>query len=166
MQEDVRRLDVAVDDQPGVGMGKGVGHGRRDPGRLRPRRTILPQPPAEVGAIEELRDDVDLPPLHADVMDGDDVTVAAEPRGQPRLAPQPLPRRRPGDARQRDPTVEREVRTGAVRSIVTLRVTVLLWPTASVATTVMSSFPSATGIDAVQVPYEPRPGPPVPEDGR
>ena len=61
-EDDVRRLDVAVDDEPGVGVGQGVGHGGGDPGRLRPGRAVALQPPAEVGAFEEIRDDVDLPP--------------------------------------------------------------------------------------------------------
>ena len=56
--DDVRRLDVAVDDEPGVGVGQGVGHGGRDPGRLRPGRAVALQPSAEVGAFEEIRDDV------------------------------------------------------------------------------------------------------------
>ncbi len=75
-EDDVRRLDVAVDDEPGVGVGQGVGHGRRDPGRLRPGRAVIPQPPAEVGAVEEIRDDVDLSPVQADVMDRHDAGVA------------------------------------------------------------------------------------------
>ena len=81
--DDVRRLDVAVDDEPGVGVGQGVGHGRRDPGRLRPGRAVLPQPLAEVGAVEEVRDDVDLSPLQADVVDRHDAGVAqpCEPAG-------------------------------------------------------------------------------------
>ena len=62
--------------QPGVGVGQGVGHGRRDPGRLRPGRAVVPQPPAEVGAVEEIRDDVDLPLVHADVVDRHDAGVA------------------------------------------------------------------------------------------
>ena len=82
-EDDVRRLDVAVDDEPGVGVGQGVGHGRRDPGRLRPGRAVIPQPPAEVGAVEEIRDDVDLSPVQADVMDRHDAGVAqlGEPAG-------------------------------------------------------------------------------------
>ena len=66
-----------------MGVGQGVGHGRRDPGRLRPGRAIILQPPAEVGAVEEIRDDVDLPPVQADVMDRHDAGVAqlGEPAG-------------------------------------------------------------------------------------
>jgi hypothetical protein len=58
-----------------VGVGQGVGHGRRDPGRLRPGRAVLPQPLAEVRAVEEVRDDVDLSPLQADVVDRHDAGV-------------------------------------------------------------------------------------------
>ena len=44
---------------------------------------LIPQPPAEVGAVEEIRDDVDLPPVQADVMDRHDAGVAQlrEPAG-------------------------------------------------------------------------------------
>ena len=88
-EEDVRRLDVAVDDEPGVGVGQGVGHGGRDPGRLRPGRAVVPQPPAEVGAVEVIGDDVDLPLVHADVVDRHDAGVAqlGEP---PRLLQEPF----------------------------------------------------------------------------
>ena len=81
--DDVRRLDVAVDDEPGVGVGQGVGHGGGDPGRLRPGRAVALQPSAEVGAFEEIRDDVNLPPVHADVMDRHDAGMAQlrEPAG-------------------------------------------------------------------------------------
>ena len=84
-EDDVRRLDVAVDDEPGVGVGQGVGHGGRDPGRLRPGRAVVPQPPAEVGAVEEIRDDVDLPLVQADVVDRHDAGVAqlGEPAAPP-----------------------------------------------------------------------------------
>ena len=82
-EDDVRRLDVAVEDEPGVGVGQGIGQSRRDPGRLRPGRAVIPQPPAEVGAIEEVRDDVDLSPVQADVVDRHDAGVAqpCEPAG-------------------------------------------------------------------------------------
>ena len=92
-EDDVRRLDVAVDDEPGVGVGQGVGHGGRDPGRLRPGRAVVPQPPAEVGAVEVIGDDVHLPLLHADVVDRHDAGVAqlgepsAPPAGTVRLRP-------------------------------------------------------------------------------
>ena len=75
-EDDVRRLDVAVDDEPGVGVGQGVGHGGHDPGRLRPGRAVLPQPLAEVGAVEVIGDDVHLPLVHADVVDRHDAGVA------------------------------------------------------------------------------------------
>ena len=72
-----------MDDEPGVGVGQGVGHGGRDPGRLRPGRAVVPQPPAEVGAVEVIGDDVHLPLLHADVVDRHDAGVAqlGEPSG-------------------------------------------------------------------------------------
>ena len=82
-EDDVRRLDVAVEDEPGVGVGQGIGQSRRDLGRLRPGRAVIPQPPAEVGAVEEFRDDVDLSPVQADVVDRHDAGVAqpCEPAG-------------------------------------------------------------------------------------
>ena len=66
-----------------MGVGQGVGHGGRDPGRLRPGRAVVPQPPAEVGAVEVIGDDVDLPLVHADVVDRHDAGVAqlGEPAG-------------------------------------------------------------------------------------
>ena len=82
-EDDVRRLDVAVDDEPGVGVGQGVGHGGRDPGRLRPGRAVVPQPPAEVGAVEVSRRRCKPALLHADVVDRHDAGVAqpGEPAG-------------------------------------------------------------------------------------
>ena len=50
-----------------------------------------------------------MPVVVEDVVDGDDVAVAAEPGGQPGLAPQALPRVAAGHARERDAAVEREV---------------------------------------------------------
>ena len=75
-EEDVRRLDVAVDDESGVRVGERVGHGGRDPGGLRPGRAVVAQPPAEVGAVEVIGDDVDLPLVHAHVVDRHDAGVA------------------------------------------------------------------------------------------
>ena len=109
---DVVGLDVAVHDAVGVGVGERVGDlaSRRDHLlRLQPARGGAFQPvrqgPAGHVAGDEARGAVVL----EDVVDGDDVAVAAEPRGEPRLAPQPLPRAGPGHARERDAAVEREV---------------------------------------------------------
>ena len=60
-ENDVGRLDVAVDDQPRVGVRQSVGHGGDDPRRLLPGRAVVPQPAAEVGAFEVIGDDIDLP---------------------------------------------------------------------------------------------------------
>ena len=48
-----------------------------------PGRAVVLQPPAEVGAVEEIRDDVNLPPVQADVVDRHDAGVAqlGEPAG-------------------------------------------------------------------------------------
>ena len=80
-ENDVRRLDVAVDDEPGVGVGQGVGHGRDDQGRLRPGRAHFLNSPREVGAVEKIRDDKKLPAVQADVMNRNDpgVTQLGEP---------------------------------------------------------------------------------------
>ncbi len=87
--DDVRRLDIAVEDEPGVGVGQRIGQSRRDPGRLRPVRAVIPQPPAEIGAFEEVRDDVDLSPVQADVVDRHDAGVA-QPREPAGLLEEPL----------------------------------------------------------------------------
>ena len=74
-------LDVAVDDEPGVGVGQGVGHGRGDQGRLRPGRGHFLKSPPEVGSVEKIRDDKNLPAVQADVMNRNDpgVTQLGEP---------------------------------------------------------------------------------------
>ena len=64
-----------MDDEPGVCVGERVGHGRRDPDRLRPSRAVVAQPPTEVGAVEIVGDDVDLALLHAHVVDRNDAGV-------------------------------------------------------------------------------------------
>ncbi len=40
-EDDVCRLDIAVEDEPGVGVGQGIGQIRRDPGRLRPGWAVI-----------------------------------------------------------------------------------------------------------------------------
>ena len=71
-QEDVGRLDVAVDDLAGMRMGQGVGHRGGDPRRLRPVRAVVSQPVAEIGTVEEIGNKVDLSLVHADIMHRDD----------------------------------------------------------------------------------------------
>ena len=48
-----------------------------------PRRALVLEPSAQVGAFEEIRDDVDLPPVQADVVDRHDAGMAQlrEPAG-------------------------------------------------------------------------------------
>ena len=94
---DVVGLDVAVDDAVRVGVRERVGDlaaGRDHLLRLEPpgRRALEPVGQRAAGHVagDEARRAVVL----EDVVDGDDVAVAAEPRGQPRLAAQALPRRR------------------------------------------------------------------------
>ena len=89
-ENDVRRLDVAVDDEPGVSVGQGVGHGRDDHRRLRPRRARFLKSAPEAVAVEKIRDDKNLPAVQADVMNRNDpgVTQLGEPA---RLLKEPLP---------------------------------------------------------------------------
>ena len=53
-----------------------LGYDRGDPGGLRPGRAVVAQPPAEVGAVEVIGDDVDLSLVHAHVVDRHDAGVA------------------------------------------------------------------------------------------
>ena len=109
---DVVGLDVAVHDAVRVRVGERVGD--LAPGgdhllRLQPAGGGALEPVGERPARHVARDQARGARVVEDVVDGDDVAVAAEPGGQPRLTPQPLPRRRPGHARERDPAVEREI---------------------------------------------------------
>ncbi len=109
---DVVGLDVAVHDPVRVRVSERVGD--LAPGgdhllRLQPAGGRALEPVGERPARHVARDQARRARVVEDVVDGDDVAVAAEPGGQPRLTPQPLPRRRAGHARERDPAVEREI---------------------------------------------------------
>ena len=109
---DVVGLDVAVHDPVRVRVGERVRDltARGDHLlRLQPAGGGALEPVGERPARHEARDQARGARVVEDVVDGDDVPVPAEPGGQPRLTPQPLPRRRPGHARERDPAVEREI---------------------------------------------------------
>jgi hypothetical protein len=67
--DNVRRLDVAVDDGPCVSVGKGIGQSRCDASRLWPGGPSLRQPSAKVGTIKKIGDYVNLPCLQPDIMD-------------------------------------------------------------------------------------------------
>jgi hypothetical protein len=85
-EDDVLRFDVAVDDAPGVRVAQRVAHRGRDARRLGPRRAVVPHPAVEVGTLDVIGDDVHLPLMHPDVVDGHDARVvqAGQP---PRLLP-------------------------------------------------------------------------------
>ncbi len=109
---DVVGLDVAVDDAVRVGVGERVGDlaaGRDHLLRLQPPRGRALQPVGERATGHVARDQTRRARVLEDVVDGDDVAVAAEPRGQPRLTAQPLPGLGAGDARERHAAVERQV---------------------------------------------------------
>ena len=82
VDQDVRGLDVAVDQAPGVGVVQRLGDGRHQLGRLAERRPALPQPLGQVAPLDVLRDDVAEPvvgPAH--VVDRDDVRVVEPGEG-------------------------------------------------------------------------------------
>jgi hypothetical protein len=75
-EEDVGGFDVAVDDEPGVGVDQGVGHGGRDPGCLRPPRAVALQPLCKTWSVQEIRDEINLSLMDAHVVDCQDPWVA------------------------------------------------------------------------------------------
>ena len=90
-------LDVAVDDAVRMGVRERVGDlapGRDHLLRLQASRRRALQPVRQRPAGHVARDEAGRAVVLEDVVDGDDVAVAAEARGQARLAPQPLPRAR------------------------------------------------------------------------
>ena len=81
-EEDVLRLEVAVDDAALVRRGEAAGElpGVVD-GLARRQRAVLAKARAQRLALEELRDDVALIALAAEVVDGQDVRMIEHPRG-------------------------------------------------------------------------------------
>jgi hypothetical protein len=76
VEQDVGRLDVPVDQPAKVGVVQGLGHRRHDGGRLRERGPALLDPAGQVGALDELRDDVAQAVVGAaGVVNGDNVGV-------------------------------------------------------------------------------------------
>jgi hypothetical protein len=89
-QEDVARLDVAVDDPRAVGRLERVGDRRHDPGRLaRRHRAGAVDPSGQALALQQLHDQVRPPVVLAKVKHPGDVGVV-EPGRRPRLPAQPL----------------------------------------------------------------------------
>ena len=83
--EDVRRLDIAVEDTGGVSDGEPVGDTREELDDLPPRATLASDPPLERAAVDVLRDQV-LPACHfARVVYGQDMGMIQR-RGHLRLA--------------------------------------------------------------------------------
>ena len=89
-EQDVRRLDVAVDDAVRVGVREGVADGGRDAEERLVRQRLLAQGALQVAAVHELRDDVDVLVVLEDLAQAHDVGMA-EPRGDRDLAPRALP---------------------------------------------------------------------------
>ena len=84
--DDVRGFDVAGNHAPGVRVAQRVAHRGRDPGRLRPRRAVVPHPVVEVGPLDVVGDDVHLALMHPDVVDGHDARMVQAGQA-PRLLP-------------------------------------------------------------------------------
>ena len=96
LQQDVGRLDVAVDQPLGVGRGQPGGRLHADPqDRREVQRRGAVEPVLERAARDELHDQVGQPVRLVDGVDGDDVLVANRRRG-PGLAGEPLPGRAAG----------------------------------------------------------------------
>jgi hypothetical protein len=85
VQHDVGRLEVAVDDAGPVGVLQGVGDGGAQLGGLARRQPAVGGEVGQRRPLDEVADDVDLPALAADLVDGDDVGVP-QLRRRPRLA--------------------------------------------------------------------------------
>ena len=75
VEQDVRRLDVSVDDALAVGVVEGAGGLSDDPHRLLDARSPLPQPLGEVGAVDQVRDDEVRRAFSLNVVDRDDAGV-------------------------------------------------------------------------------------------
>ena len=79
--QDVARLDVAVDEPAGMSGGEGLRDAGPDPGDLpRVERTAPAQDRREVLPVDQLHDDVRAARVLAEVVDGDDVGVAERGR--------------------------------------------------------------------------------------
>src|SRR5262249_49104320 len=76
VEEDVGRLDVAVDQAALVGVVQGLGDLGDEVGRGRGGKPALPQPPGQVRPFDQVRDGETQPVGGAaDVVDGDDAGV-------------------------------------------------------------------------------------------
>jgi hypothetical protein len=74
--QDVQRLDVALDDPQAVGVVQGLGDAERKPCRLLGRRPTCAQQVGQGHALNEVADQVRDAGLSADLVDGDDAGVA------------------------------------------------------------------------------------------
>ena len=75
-EDDIRRLDVAVDDEPGVGVTQRVGSSGNDASGFRPRRSGVQQQSTKIRSIHVVRDDIHPPRVDADIVDRDDAGMA------------------------------------------------------------------------------------------
>ena len=90
LEQDVVRLDVAMDDRERMGGAEGVGRLRHDAPRLVDRQLAPPpDPPGDRFAVHVAHDEVDQALAFADGMDGDDMGVG-QPGGRLGLAGEPL----------------------------------------------------------------------------
>ena len=97
VEQDIRGLDVAVDQAPCVGVMEGLGDGRHQLRRFPQRQPPLAYPRGQVAAFDVLRHDVAESVVGpADVVDRDDVRMV-EPRERPRLGQVRVHVLRPGD---------------------------------------------------------------------
>ena len=87
-QEDVPRLDVAMDDAVGVGRVQGVGDLDADVHQLMDLERTGQQPIAQGLPLHQLHDDEGVALVIADVVDGADVRVV-QGGGGARFGPQP-----------------------------------------------------------------------------
>ena len=114
VEPDVVRLDVAVDDAVVVRVRQRAGQLGPDAHDVRHGQPVAGrrgEPRGERAARHVARDDEQRAVVLDDVVHGHDLRVVAQPRHQPRLAPDALARLRARalDARERDRAVEREV---------------------------------------------------------
>src|SRR5690606_22104870 len=74
-EQDIGRFDVAVHDEPGMGMAQGIGHRSSYRDGFGPAGSTRPQPLVERRSLEVIRNDVKLSLLEPDVVHHHDARV-------------------------------------------------------------------------------------------